>query len=319
MSDAKPRYWRKIIHVAATDSPNVKLGLMERARGKEPSNDIIVPGVLTFNEYEKRLATWDEIRICVSLRGEFYEGKEVKMFPPLWVNRAVTIARQLRLSGIHRRARALGCDPGEGSEDTAWAIVDELGLIELIAKPTPDTSTITSETLALMRKYNIPPEYVCFDRGGGGKQHADRLRTQGYRVRTVAFGEPMLAPIKYSQITPVKDRVGHREEMYSYVNRRAEMFGNLRNLIDPSLAPKGFAIPGEYVELRRQLMLIPLRYDEEGRLFVLPKTRKNPEMKSKGLPTLNEIIGHSPNEADALVVACYALTHPPLQAKAGAS
>lgn len=312
------RYWRKIIKVAATDSPNVRLGLMERAAGLEPSNDILVPGVISFNEYEKRLATWDAIRICVSIHGEFYEGKEVKMFPPLWVNRAVTIARQLRLANIPRKARAIGCDPGEGSEDTAWAVVDELGLIELIAKPTPDTSTIPNETLALMRKYKVPAEYVGFDRGGGGKQHADRMRSQGQRVRTVAFGEPMLAPIKYST-TQVKDRLSHREEAYSYVNRRAEMYGHLRNLIDPSLTPNGFGIPSEYVELRRQLMLMPLKYDEEGRLFMLPKTRKNPDMRGKGLPTLNEIIGHSPNEADALVVAVHVLTHAPLQAKASVS
>lgn len=313
------RFWRKVIHIAAEDSPNVQLGLAEEARGHEPSNTVLVPGVLTYNEYKKRLATWDEIRICVSIKGQFYEGQEVKLFPSLWLNRAVTLARQYRLRGTRRVAKAIGVDPGEGTEETAWAVIDDLGLIELVAKHTPDTSTIPNETLALMRKYNVPAEYVCFDRGGGGKQHADRLRSQGYRVRTVAFGEPMLAPIKYSQIRPVKDRVETREETYSFVNRRAEMFGNLRNMLDPSLNPKGFAIPGEYVTLRREMLPIPLRYDEEGRLFLLPKNRKNPEQKNRGIPTLIELIGHSPNQTDALVVALYALTHPPILAKAGAS
>lgn len=313
------RYWRKIIRIVAEDSPNVRLGLGQEANGEQATNDVLVPGVLTYHEYQKRRATWDEIRQCVGLDAQFYEGREVKMFPPLWLNRAAAVARQLQLSGQRRRALAIGVDVGEGVSDTSWAVVDGFGLIELRSQGTPDTSVIPAITLALMRQYQVAPEYICLDRGGGGKEHADRLRGQGHNVRTVAFGEPMLATIKYSSIRPVKERLSQREEVYSYVNRRAAMYGELRQLLDPSNNPQGFAIPAHYQRLRYELSCMPLKYDEEGRLFMLPKSRKNPNMVSKALPTLNEVIGHSPDDSDALVVAVHAMLTKPAQALAHVS
>ena len=305
------RYWRKIIRIKGADSPNVILGLAQEAAGKQPTNATLIPGVLGYEEYKKRRATWDVIRQCIGLDADFYEGSEVRMFPSLWLNRAATLARDLRLRNAFRRAKALGIDPGEGDNETSWSVVDELGLIELISKKTPDTSIITGETLALMHKYHIPAEYVCFDRGGGGKEHADRLRAQGYPVRTVSFGEPLLLPIQYRE-TMVKDRVVNREERYSYVNRRAEMYGILRQLLDP--INKGFALPDCYPRLFQELRPIPLSYDQEGRLYLLPKRNKDPNSKT---PTLIDLIGHSPDDADSLVVAIFAMTHKPLQAKAG--
>lgn len=317
------RYWRKIIRITAEDSPHVRRGLALERQGytstaiiearldtvTDDNGTPLFPGVIDYATYKKRRAIWDEVRQAVGLDAEFWAGREVRLYPPQWLQRAVMLARQLY--GQKRHARAIGIDPGEGSAETAWAVVDELGLIEMVAKKTPDTSVITGDTLALMRKYNIPPEYVCFDRGGGGKEHADRLRRQGFRVRTVSFGEPLLLPIKYGD-TQVKDRIINRDERYSYFNRRAEMYGTLRNLLDP--INKGFALPAEYVRLRRQLIPIPLTYDEEGRLKLPPKTKRDPESKK---PCLIDIIGCSPDQADALVVAIYAMTHKPAVARAG--
>lgn len=309
----KIRYWRKIIQIKAMDSPNVILGVAQEAAGKQPTNDVLVPGVLTFDEFKKRMATWDVIRKCVGLFAEFYEGAEVKMFPPLWLNRAATLAKLLALKGTSRVAKAIGIDPGEGDNETSWAVVDHLGLIELISKKTPDTSIITGETLALMRKHGVSDDMVCFDRGGGGKEHADRLRSQGYSVRTVSFGEPLLMPIQYRD-TNVKDRLVNRDERYTYVNRRAEMYGSLRMLLDP--VNKGFALPARYPRLFQELRPIPLSYDQEGRLYLLPKNKKD---KNDKRPTLIDLIGHSPNDADALVVAIYAMTNKPVRARAGVS
>ena len=39
-----------------------------------------------------------------------------------------------------------------------------------------------------MTEYNVPAEKVFFDSGGGGQEHADRLRSHGHEVQTVAFG-----------------------------------------------------------------------------------------------------------------------------------
>src|SRR5205823_573616 len=78
---------------------------------------------------------------------------------------------------------------GRGGDKTAMAAVDELGLIEMVSQRTPDTSVVTGSAVAFVRRHNVPPEKWFFDRGGGGKEHADRLRSQGWPVPTVAFGE----------------------------------------------------------------------------------------------------------------------------------
>ncbi len=55
---------------------------------------------------------------------------------------------------------------------------------------------------------------------------------------------------------------------------------------------------------------MPLTYDDEGRLYVLPKTRKaDAVIKNQGVraKTLTELIGHSPDEADALALAVYVM------------
>ncbi len=309
-----PRYYRKVINISALDSPNVQLALAEIKAGKSPSHKEVIPGVISYKEYLKRVATWDEVRQCIGIHGQFYKGAEVLMYPPLWLNRAEAVADNLPKS---RKAEAIGIDPGEGVEDTAWAAVDRQGLIELIVKKTPDTSVIIGDTLAFMAKHGVKDEKVVFDRGGGGKQRADDMRRMGYNVGTIAFGEA-LALIPKRGIRTLPEKLEHKEEKYAYFNRRAEMYGTLREILDPSCDREdgvGYGIPREYTTLRQELAPIPLTYDKEGRLKLLPKNKATPNATGK---TLVELIGHSPNCADALVLAVYALFKKKLRPKAGA-
>jgi hypothetical protein len=124
-----------------------------------------------------------------------------------------------------------------------------------------------------------------FDRGGGGKQHADRMRAMGYPVRTVAFGEAVTPDIRRG-LRRIDERVEAQEERYVYLNRRAEMYGTLRELIDPARDVPVFALPAEYTVLRRQLSPIPLMFDAEGRLKLPPKNRTSAE---SNITTLTEL------------------------------
>lgn len=306
MSEDGRRCYRRVIRIKATDHPNVRLGLAQKARGQVPTDEVLVPGK-TYGEYEKNLATWDKVEQCVKLHAEFYEGSEVMMFPAEWLNRAEQIAVALR--GQKRVAKAIGVDSAEGGDKTAWAAVDDFGLIELIAKRTPDTDIIPGETIAFGQRHGAPPENWVFDRGGGGKQHADKLRKQGFNVRTVAFGEAPSLELKRGMY-PMADRKDMKEERYVYVNRRAELYGELR--LD---LKEGWAIPPEYQELRHQLSPIPLMYDGEGRMRLLPKHKKDPESTEK---TLTELIGHSPDEADATVLANHGRRHKSKQSQVSA-
>lgn len=306
------RLVRKCIRIKAEDSPNVQLGLAQRARGIAPTNEVIVPGVLTYAEYVERRATKDKVWQCVSLDADWYEGAENLLYPPEWLNYAETVADQLE--GTNRVATSMGVDPGEGVASTVWCIIDKLGLMHLLSLKTPDTSTIPAQTIALLNTFHLSPEKCFFDRGGGGKQHADRLRTLGYDVQTVAFGETVTQELKRG-MTLFPERKELQEEKYVYKNRRAQMYGELSLLLDPQFdvstgLPKReitFALPRRYTELRRQLAPVPKWYDDEGRLFLPPKQRKPGLVNEQKTKTMIDLIGCSPDEADALVLAVYGL------------
>lgn len=298
--DIKDAFFTKVIRIRAEDSPNVKAGIA----GHE--NIDILPGVLSYGEYLKRRKLWDPIRQCVSLDGLFYEGAEVLLYPPQWLDRAEEIAHALVLNRVPRVAKSMGVDVAEGGDDTVWTIIDRLGVMHQRAQKTTDTSEIPGITVALMREYRVPDDKVLFDAGGGGRQHADYLRRMGYNVRSVPFGASAAPIIERTGVVKGMDkRVEQLETKYIYKNRRCEMYGMLRfNLLDPVNEP-GFGIPAEYTELRRQLAPVPLLYDPDGRIYLPPKNRK-PGSETKE-QTMVDILGCSPDHSDSLVLAVYGL------------
>jgi hypothetical protein len=257
--------------------------------------------VKSYSEYKKNRQLWDKIQQCVSLDADFYEGSENLLFPPTWLNQSHAVAK--RLKGLRRQARTIGVDSAQGGDSTSWAVSDELGLIELRTMKTPNTAVITGITLSMMRQHDVAPENILFDAGGGGKQHADRLRAQGYNVRVVAFGESATPPRKMG-MTTVKQRNLRDEDRYVYKNRRAEMYGMLHLRLEPNELRPVWAIPEEYSNLRSELAPVPLLYDSEGRLYLPPKHKKSPNSQEV---TLIDLIGHSPDEADATVLSIYGI------------
>lgn len=301
LTDDGSRKYVEVIRIRAEDSPNVRLAMAQLQAGQKPTNEIIIPGVLGYEEYVKRRKLWDPMKQCISLDADFYEGAETKMYPVEWLNRAEQKDRELKRSKQKRQAQTIGVDVAEGGDSSVWTVIDHFGIIEQLSIKTPDTNVIPGITLQLMAKYNVEAKDVWFDRGGGGKQHIDRLRSMGHKVRSVAFGEPATDPLQ-NKPKSMANKVDSGEVRYVYKNRRAEMYGLLRLRMDP-IEPLGFAIPHHLVELRRQMSLMPLDYDNEGRMFLPPK--KKPA-KSK-IVCLMDIIRKSPDECDSLVTAVYGL------------
>ena len=294
------KYFRRVIRIRAEDSPNVVQG-----------RDDALPGVLSHTEYRQRRATWSPQRQCEGLDGMFWEGPETLLFPPAWLALSQSPDRVARCRAFP--AEAIGIDPAEGGDGTCMTAVNRYGVKEQVCKKTPDTSVITSDALWFMKKHNVPPERVGFDRGGGGKQHADRLREMGYWVRTIAFGEAV-TPDPRSGQTPVTERKEQREERYEYVNRRAQMYHDLSLKMDPApewatgKPPPGFAVPPEYAELIRQLEVMPRLTDKEGRIVMIPKDKPGGLANYAG-PTLKKLLGCSPDEADSTVIALHCLLY----------
>lgn len=315
-------YHRKIIQIKATDSPNIQLALEEIKAGKKPSGRMLIPGMKGWEEYSYQRKTWDKVRQSVSLDAEFYEGAENLLYPPEWLNLAEEYARELdtpelkKLRAQKKLTRTMGIDVGEGVSESVWTIIDRWGIIHQHAIKTADTNDIPGITIHLGDQYRVEPRNWLFDRGGGGKQHADRLRdirdNRGqslYPVRTVGFGESANDAIIKKHHSK-SEKYEDKEVRYTYFNRRSEMYGRLRfDLLDPlpdadGKPTRSFGIPSKLIELRRQLAPIPLIYDPEGRLKLPPKSKKNPDSDEL---TMHDLIGCSPDQADSLALAVFGL------------
>lgn len=317
---------RRVIVIRAEDSPNVRLGMAQEAAGLRPTDEVRVPGVLGYFEYLKRRKLWDAVRQSVGLDAQFWCGADALLYPPQWLNLA---EQRWALLPRHRKACGIGVDPAEGGDKTSLAASDRRGLVELLSVRTPDTSQIPGMVIDFMRRHGVPADRVVFDRGGGGKQIADHLRAMKVMVRTVGFGESVRKTVEdtprpkaglYKVGAGPAGLTGKRlagrkarsaeelEQRYVFKNRRAEMYGTIRILTDPSTPGEGFALPppteGEqYQELRRQLSLLPLCYDGEGRMYLPPKRKRGPNSTER---TLKDILGCSPDEADAVAMSVYA-------------
>lgn len=304
------RYFRKIIKISAEMSPNVRYARAQIAAGLPYTNEMI-PGVISYEELLQRRHDWDPVRQCIGLDGEFYEGAEILLFPPEWLNLANQRSGTRPASST---PRWMGCDPAEGGDKSSWCVIDRFGILELLSLKTPDTTVIPNTALSLMSKYGIPGENVVFDRGGGGKQHCDVLNKRGHPCRSVAFGESIQND-PHRGITLFPEKKEQREDKYVYKNRRAELYGEFSQLVLDPNNPDGrqFAIPpgpSLFQELRRQLSVMPKLFDDEGRMWMLPKTIKDSTSNRAQLKkTLVDLIGHSPDEADSLVLAVHAMLH----------
>ena len=297
--------YRNIIRIRAQDSPNVRLGETQKRNGEKITNEILVPGVITYRDYKKRRVVFDKVKQCISLDGEFYEGAEVLMFPPEWLNRAEQLYDALK--NKNRKAEAIGVDPAEGGNNTSMYAIDRLGIIEGVSKKTPDTSVIVGEVIAFAQKHGVRGENIYIDDGGGGKQHVDILRGKGYKVNAVFFGAAA-TPEKRRGMVKLETRKEEDEVRYVYKNRRIEMYWLLHLLLDPAAEGAGFAISSEEVKLRQQLAPIPKLTDGEGRLLLPPKHKPATSTGKESMTqTMIDLIGYSPDEADALVLAVFGM------------
>jgi len=292
------QFSRKVLHISGDDSPNVKIGRWWAEQGRTGSPPREIPGVMTWERYKHYELTLDPIKKAMRLHGQFYEGREYLMFPPAWLDAAEELWQTV--IGLDRGPYFMGVDVAEGGRDlTCWAVIDRFGIVDVEAMSTRDTSVIPDITRDKMRRYKIPAKHVCFDRGAGGKQYSDLMKRQGLRVRAIGFGE------------------GAREPKV-YLNRRCEMYGRMRETMNPQRWTKVvdeqgnetwsrcFAIPPDSYELRGELTVLPLAYDERGKLWLPPKKKT----KNSKAQTLEEMIGRSPDRADAVVLANWAMVAP---------
>jgi hypothetical protein len=150
-------YYRKVITICAEDSPNVKFARREIAEGKKPSNTVIIPGVKEWDVYQKQRQLWDAKLQSIGLDAKFYEGADVKLYPPEWLKESMKYAKE-NPATRKRKGRSIGIDVAEGGDSSVWTVVDEIGILEQRSEKTPDTSVIPDITIELGNKWGVPPE-----------------------------------------------------------------------------------------------------------------------------------------------------------------
>ncbi len=136
-------------------------------------------------------------------------------------------------------------------------------------------------------------------------------------VRGVSFGEAVIPEIRIGMV-PIEQKVEERAEKSIYTTRRVQMYWRAHELLTPTVGKDGrtiaqFAIPAEADFLRKELAPIPKGYDDKGRPRLPPKRRSavrkrvwngNAFVEEK---SLEELIGCSPDHADAMVLAIFAM------------
>jgi hypothetical protein len=323
--DDGKRWFRRIVHLPAEASPNVRLALEEKARGLEPSNRILIPGVLAWDEgilgYCYRRQYWDAQRQCIGLDAKFYEGPELKLFPPEWLQ-----AARKRLVNTNLQAKGIGVDTALGGDNTSMLAANETGVLEAVSWKSKNTAKIHMRVLEFAKKWRCNPENIVFDFGGGGQNSADLLRQMGFAVRSVSFGQGIVQELLRTGVKrPFGEKLDYREERFSYFNLLAQMYGEASLLLDPSgigatVLPglKAFALPTQFCDreltpgqtsLCFQLSKMPRDCDEEGKLKLPPKNKPQGAPENKNKKYLVDIIGHSPDEADAFVLAVHGMLH----------
>lgn len=296
-------HYVRVLRIKATDSPNVRRALHEIKAGQKPSHKEIIPGVLTYSEYLERQRFFDDQHRCVSLEAQWYKGKELYLFPDEWLDHAENQYLEEAESLGKRQALVLACDSAAGGDNTCWTWGDAHGPMDQLSMKTKDTNVVFAKSIELIEDLQIEPENVYFDVGGGGQQHVDRLRqttrrskmNRKYDCQLLAFGA---ATTDSQKVFLPSD---HRKALkYRYKNLRAEMYGRASEWMNLEADHvKTLLIPPKLKELRRQLSKMPLKYDAEGKRYLPPK---NPKEGNSKEPSLSQLIGCSPDEADSFVM-----------------
>lgn len=166
--------------------------------------------------------------------------------------------------------RKLGIDcAGSGGDYNVFVVTDDTSILEIVSEQIADTYKLYNIANELIKKYDI--RRVNIDTTGG-------------------FGNGLLDMLKHNKSGLLVNGVNFAQKPTNeiYVNARAEMYFNLADKIRA-----GFFIDNE--KIREALQYTTYQINGSGKTLLCPKGN------------IKELIGHSPDEADALALSLYDL------------
>ena len=243
--------------------------------------DAIAAGRVSQDWARQRAEQWGSESAIYANRvlGDFAADDEAGVIPLTWVEAAVDRWRAWKDSGdgMPIAPPVIGVDVGGGGDKTV--ICRRRGdVVEFIERHnTPDTMTVVGH--AFPYSYE-PGALTVIDAIGIGAGAASRLREQSCSVD----------PFNASSRSDHKDRSG----AHGFLNRRAEAWWHLRELLDPAFGPT-LALPDDD-ELIGDLSAPRWWPNSGGKIQI--------EAKSD----VRKRLGRSPDAGDAVVMACCGLS-----------
>jgi hypothetical protein len=243
--------------------------------------DAIAAGRVSRKWAEQRALQWgaDSAVYANRVLGEFAASDEDGVIPLTWVEAAVERWQAWRdLGSVTAIGRpVIGVDVGRGGDKSVIAFLRG-SVVEFVERHSaPDTMAITGHVLKYARE---PGSLSVVDVIGIGSGPVDRLREQ--HVGVDAFNA--------SHRSDRKDRAG----ALGFLNRRAESWWHLRELLDPTFGA---------------ILALP---DDDELIGDLTSPRWTPNSTGKiqieGKDEIRKRLGRSPDAGDAVVMACTAFS-----------
>lgn len=276
-------FLRRCVTVSGASCMNVRTGQK------------ILEGQLTREMYLEIMANPEP-----GFREMFGEGRfpsedvECQLILPSWLERHLA----LPVDNIEIKAAGLDIGDSDDGDVTILALGSEAGCRSLIRRDKGGTMETVSWTMSVFRdRYGIDLVNgqlpICVDADGIGKGVADRLAELGAWV-----------------IPHQGSATAHNRR--AFVNRRAESYGILARRLNPVTAGEPWPFPND-PDLIEELCIQQKIFDSDGIRFKLqPKdqpTGARPIMNHRNevVLTIRQLIGRSPDKADALAYLSWAV------------
>jgi len=258
----------------------------------------LIPGQVCYDTWKAIVSDNSEFVVEVFGHGRFpTEDPEVQLIKPSWLPRHTTAwTGQGEVTGF-----GLDVAASQSGDLTVLACGSPDGIVAIHERRESDTMATVAWVLSLVReRYEIEltgGEFpLAVDMDGLGKGVGDRFAEQGVRVIEIR-----------GNATPLEER--HR-----CVNRRAEMYAQLADRLDPAQHDEPYPLPDDRELLDELVAPEKVWMGSDGLKFRLTPKARRPGQTFKGRP-LNERLGRSPDKADA-VVYCFQAVRTPLSTMA---
>lgn len=271
--------WNKIT-VSAFDTPNfTAFGITEedilngtweeKIDGKLPYPKLITPQWVA-DKYQRwgRESTFVKTRI----RAEFDETGSDSIVSLAWLDAAVERNKELPIICDSKKI-VIGVDVAEHGRDSSIACIKRNRYIQ----PMKEYKQMKVMELASHLK-------LLYESIG-----ANNIKVDTIGVGTGVEGRLEEYDIKTYRVNVAEGPGGDEEEKEKHVNKRAQLYWNLRELLDPD-NPHAIGIPDDD-ELIEELLNTKYKL-KNGKIQIIAKD------------DIKAVIGRSPDKADALMIAC---------------